>query len=333
VTSGKGVLLLTRSDVSALMSFPECVASVEAALLARSEGRVLETSVASVPAQGGGFHVKAGGFSTPSARFVAKINANFPGNPRNFGLPTIQGVLLLADALRGSPLAVIDSIEITIQRTGAATAIAAKFLARPSSRVGTVVGCGAQGRVQARALFHALPLERLFLCDIDRSRAESLALELGQAFAAEIAVREDIRSAASESDAVVTCTPSREALLFSGDLRPGAFLAAVGADSAEKKELDPKLLAGSRVIVDELDQCAAFGELHHAITAGLLRREDALPELADVVSGKVPGRQREDETIVFDSTGFALEDAAAAVLVYERALQTTGTGVWWNPTA
>ena len=105
------------------------------------------------------------------------------------------------------------------------------------------------------------------------------------------------------------------------------------ADSAEKKELDPKLLAGSRVIVDELDQCAAFGELHHAITAGLLRREDALPELADVVSGKVPGRQREDETIVFDSTGFALEDAAAAVLVYERALQTTGTGVWWNPTA
>jgi alanine dehydrogenase len=332
VSAAGGVLLLSRSEVAARISLSECVAAVEAALIAQAEGRVLKTAAASVPSEGGGFHVKAGGFPSPLARFVAKVNSNFSGNPERFGLPAIQGVLLLADAIRGSPLALMDSIEITIQRTGAATAVAAKRLARPDSRVATICGCGAQGRIQAAALAYVLPIERFFLCDSDPRRAEALAEDVRRTLGIPAVAREDLRSAVSQSDVCVTCTPSRAPILFPGDVSPGTFLAAVGADSPDKQELHPEILARSKVVVDHIDQCAEFGELHHALAGGHLRRENVHGDLAGVVSGRIPGRERRDETIVFDSTGIALEDAAAAALVYERAL-AAGAGTRWNPTA
>jgi ornithine cyclodeaminase/alanine dehydrogenase-like protein (mu-crystallin family) len=107
---------------------------------------------------------------------------------------------------------------------------------------------------------------------------------------------------------------------------PGAFVAAVGADSPEKQEIEPELLARSAVVADVLEQCAAMGDLHHAIEARILRREDVRAELADVVSGKRPGRTSLDEIVVFDSTGTALQDVAAAALVYERA-RSCGAGL------
>jgi alanine dehydrogenase len=327
--AGSGPILLSRSDVAALLSFEDCIAAVEEALVAQAEGRALPSAVASVASSGGGFHVKAGGLSS---RFAAKINANFPGNPERHGLPTIQGILLLADADSGRPLALMDSIEITIQRTGAATAVAAKRLARPDSRVATVCGCGVQGMVQASALAHALPLERIYFCDAVPGRAAALAERMARTLGIPAVARDDLRAAVFESDASVTCTTARSPILFAGDLPPGAFLAAVGADSPDKQELDAALLAGTRVVVDQIDQCAEFGELHHAIAAGLMRREDVHADLASLVSGRAPGRRSADETIVFDSTGIALYDVAAAAVVYERAV-TANRGERWNPAA
>jgi ornithine cyclodeaminase/alanine dehydrogenase-like protein (mu-crystallin family) len=107
---------------------------------------------------------------------------------------------------------------------------------------------------------------------------------------------------------------------------PGTFVAAVGADSPDKQELDPLLMAQAVVVVDVLEQCASIGELHHALEAGVLTREAVHAELADVVTGRQPGRRSEQEITVFDSTGTALEDVAAAVVVYERAV-TAGLGL------
>jgi ornithine cyclodeaminase/alanine dehydrogenase len=105
---------------------------------------------------------------------------------------------------------------------------------------------------------------------------------------------------------------------MAGDLRPGTFLAAVGADNPQKQEIDPALLAASEVYVDSLEQAAKGGDLHHAIAAGVMRAEDVRAELAAVVAGAAPGRRDEDAITVFDSTGVALEDVAAAIVVYER---------------
>jgi ornithine cyclodeaminase/alanine dehydrogenase-like protein (mu-crystallin family) len=125
--------------------------------------------------------------------------------------------------------------------------------------------------------------------------------------------------AVRDSDVCVTCTPARRAFLLRGHVKPGAFVAAVGADSADKQEIDPWLMAGSVVVVDVLEQCAAIGDLHHALEAGVLTRDRVHAELADLVSGRKPGRRSPDEITVFDSTGTALQDVAAAALVYEKA--------------
>jgi ornithine cyclodeaminase/alanine dehydrogenase-like protein (mu-crystallin family) len=138
--------------------------------------------------------------------------------------------------------------------------------------------------------------------------------------------RADLRGALAESDLCVTCTPSRRAFIARGDVPPGMFIAAVGADSQGKQELDPSLVASATLVVDVLDQCAEIGELQHALASGLMTRGDVHAELADVVVGRRAGRTRPDEITVFDSSGTALQDVAAAVAVYERA-RAAGRGV------
>ena len=265
--------------------------------------------------------MKAAGLRLPGrAYFAAKTNANFPGNRERFGLPTIQGIVLLFDAENGVPLAVLDSIQITILRTGAATAVAATRLARSDSRTATVVGCGEQGRVQLAALLEVLPIEQVFVSDADPDRAHRFAEERSRELSIPVQAAPDLPAAVRSSDVCVTCTPSRAPLVWNEDVRDGTFLAAVGADSAEKQELDPRILARAKVVVDSLEQCAGIGELHHAIAAGLVTNADVHAELADLVGGRRPGRESAEEVTVFDSTGTALEDVAAAAAVYEKAL-------------
>lgn len=314
-------LVLTRSDVAELLGLDECIDAVERAFGARAQGLALPTGVLGTHVDGGGFHVKTAGLNLPLPRFVTKVNGNFPDNRTRFGLPTIQGVVVLCDAHDGSPLAVMDSIEITIVRTGAATAVAAKHLARPDSKTATVCGCGNQGRVSLRALTRVLDLERAFVWDIDYAAAEHLAKDLAGELAIQIVAVRDFADAVRESDICVTCTPSRRCFLKKSHVRPGTFIAAVGADSEDKQELEPALVAGSKVVVDIMEQCAAIGELHHALANRLMDTQDVHAELGDVIAGRMPGRASQDEVIVFDSTGTALQDVAAATLVYDRAVR------------
>lgn len=316
-----GTLLLSRADVAELLTLAECVTAVEQAFRMHARGETLAPAILGVPAERGGFHVKAAGLRLEGrAYFAAKTNANFPGNPARTGRPTIQGLVLLFDASDGAPLAVLDSIEITLLRTAAATAAAAKKLARPESRVATVCGCGEQGRVQLDALALALPLEQVLVYDADPARSRAFAAENGSRHSFAVEAVTDLPGAVRESDAVVTCTPARGPLFAAGDVRSGTFLAAVGADSHGKQELDARILVHAKVVVDSLDQCAEIGELQHAIAAGLVSREDVHAELADVLDERKPGRASAEEITVFDSTGTALEDVAAAVAVYEKAV-------------
>ena len=312
-------LVLSRTDVLDLLSLPECIDAVERTFRLHAEGHTLGPGVLSVHAAGGGFHIKAAGLIGERSYFAAKTNANFSDNPRRWGLPTIQGTIVLADAANGTPLAVMDSASVTALRTGAATAVAAKFLARPDASTATVVGCGVQGEVQLAAVAAVLPLRRIMLVDIDDTRAGDLAARAAARHGVRVEPAKDLRSALRASDVCVTCTTSRRAFLGAGDVAPGTFIAAVGADNPEKQELEPSLLASATLVVDVLHQCAEIGELHHALAAGVLTPERVHAELADVVAGRRPGRTRRDEITIFDSSGTALQDVAAAIAVYEKA--------------
>jgi ornithine cyclodeaminase/alanine dehydrogenase-like protein (mu-crystallin family) len=318
-TSKPATRLLTQRDVRAVLDIEGCIGAVEQAFRQHAAGHAPRPGVLATYVEGGGFHVKSAAVGGEHPRYAAKVNANFPGNPRSNGLPTIQGVVVLQDATNGVPLAIMDSIEITRLRTAAATALAARHLARPDARVMTMIGCGAQALSHIRAVRAVRAIECLRLFDTQPGRAEALAhgAQIRFGFAADAV--DDYRRAARESDIVVTCTSSRAPLLGLGDLAPGVFVAAVGADSEDKQEIDPHSLADCVVVVDILEQCAAIGELHHAIEAGVMTIADVRGDLGAVVSGACKGRVSSEERIVFDSTGTALQDVAAAALAYERA--------------
>ena len=316
-------LVITRADVRSLLDVRACIDAVEQAFLRHAVADVIPPAVVGAHVPGGGFHVKTAGMQATAlarrATFVAKVNSNFPDNPGSTGLPTIQGVISLFDAANGELLAILDSMEITNLRTAAATAVAAKYLARAEAGVVTVCGCGEQGRSQLRAIACVRGVRRAFAYDVSPERSASYARDM----TAELGI--DVVQVGSPSDAIdtdiwITCTTARQWLLGRAHVSPGAFVAAVGADNPEKQEIEPELLAASAVVADILAQCAAIGDLHHALDAGVMQRSDVRAELADVVSGRIAGRCSDDEIVVFDSTGTALEDVAAATLVYERAM-------------
>jgi ornithine cyclodeaminase/alanine dehydrogenase-like protein (mu-crystallin family) len=312
------VLLFSRQAVRELLSLDDCIDAVERAFAAHGRGEAAPPASLRMMTGEGGFHVKAATLSSGRRRyFTAKLNGNFPANPQRRGLPAIQGLVLLADAETGEALAVMDSIEITILRTAAATAVAARRLARPESATVTVCGCGNQGQAQLAAISRVLPIRRVFAWDQHEATAAAFA---GAMATPERRVERaaTLRAALAQSDVCITCTPSRRAFVMAGDLRPGTFLAAVGADNPQKQEIDPALLAQSAVWVDSLDQAAKGGDLHHALAAGVMRTADVRGELGALVAGRIPGREDADTITVFDSTGVALEDAAAAIVVYER---------------
>jgi alanine dehydrogenase len=316
---------LNRSDVRGLLDMRSCVDAVERAFRLHADGASVGPGVLGTHVAGGGFHVKAAGLIGARSYYAAKVNANFPGNGRAHGLPTIQGVVVLHDATNGAVLAIMDSIEITILRTAAASAVAAKYLSRDDARILTIIGCGAQAWSQVSAIATVRPLDCVFAFDVDAERATRFASDVSASGIPSSAVA-DYRAAVLVSDMIVTCTPSRGPLLGPGDLPNGAFLAAVGADSEDKQELDPRLLAESAVVVDVLEQCATIGELHHAIDSGAMTCGDVRGDLAGLVSHRFEGRRSREERVIFDSTGTALQDVAAAALVYERAC-SSGTGM------
>lgn len=309
------MLILDAAAVDRLLDPARCIAAVEAAFRERGEGRAGPTGVLGVDAPNGVFHLKAA--ATPDFRyFAAKINANFPGNPAAHGFPTIQGTVTLFNGTTGTPLAILDSVRITALRTAAASAVAAKYLARANATSLALVGCGTQAWAHLKAIRSVRPVDRVRLYDSSPERARQMSNGVRETgLAAEVTAT--VGDATRGSDVIVTCTPSREPILHPGDVSPGAFIAAVGADNEHKLEISPDLMGQATVVVDLLEQCVVMGDLRGAIAAGTMTRAEVHAELGDVVAGRCPGRTREDEIIVFDSTGVAFEDLAAAVAIHE----------------
>ena len=316
----EGTLLLRRSDIEGLLSPGDCMAAVENVFRLQGQGKIPAPGILGVKAPGGGMHVKAGLLPGDRNYLVAKLNANFPGNNAHFGLPTIQGVIVVFDAENGVPLTILDSIDITLKRTAAASAVAAKYLARKDSSVATICGCGQQSRAQLRAALLVLPLTKIYAFDVNKRAAIKFSKELSRELKIDIELVRDLASAIQKSDVCITCTTANEFFVRKGDVRPGTFVAAVGADAEHKQEIDPDLIASAKVVADSLDQSCAIGDVHHAIAHGLMRKGDVYAELCEIVAGQKIGRAADDEIIVFDSTGVAIEDAVASAAVYERAL-------------
>ena len=324
------VLLLADSDIATVLDPDTCIEAVEEAFRAGGAGVSQPSAVMAVALAEGVVHVKAAALAPEHGVFVAKVNANFPGNPSRHGAPTIQGLVVVLDASSGAPLAVLESGALTRLRTAAATAVAARHLARRDAAVATIIGCGVQAEAQLEFLHRARPLARAMAFDTRADASRSFAARLTERLGIGVNPVGDFHEACRMSDIIITCTTAREPFLEAEDIPAGAFVAAVGADNPDKRELGPGIFRGAVTFVtDVTPQCAEIGELHHALADGVLTLDGVHAELGEIVAGAKPGRRREDERIVFDSTGTGIQDAAAAGAVCERA-RTLGLGSWFS---
>ncbi|HEY8465990.1 MAG TPA: ornithine cyclodeaminase family protein [Solirubrobacterales bacterium] len=238
---------------------------------------------------------------------ILKWVTSFPENPAR-GLPVVTGALLASSAETGELLAIIDCATVTSLRTGAAAAASAAALAREDARSVGIVGCGVNGSWAARALA-AIGYGPGVCADARPEAAAALAEELGW--------RTGKLAEALAQDVVVTVTPGIEPVVRAGDLRPGAHLAALGADAHAKQELERDALLACRLFCDEWRQASKGGELSGAAADGAITEADVTP-LGAVLAGDAPGRTAPDEITLFDSTGLAIQDLAIAQAVLER---------------
>lgn len=297
-----------------------CIDAIARALCAHEAGQGRGPVSSGLVLPDGTVHAKSAAVEFGDRLFVAvKANVNLPGNLARTGRPTVQGALILFDGHTGQPLAVMDSIVLTGIRTAAVAALAAKHLALESARTITIVGCGEQGEAQLRAIRLVRDLQRAYVIDSDGAKALAFADRMSAGLDLQVEATTDLAAAIRESDVCVTCTTSQTPLVFKDHLHPGLFVAAVGADNPAKQEIDAAALAASLVVVDSLAACVGGGDLHHAIKAGVMSETDVHGELSSVVAGRISGRTSADEVIVFDSTGTALQDVAAAFVVYQRS--------------
>jgi alanine dehydrogenase len=239
---------------------------------------------------------------------LLKWITSFPGNPQR-GLPTVTGVVLVSDAETGQLRAVLEAGSVTALRTGAAAVLAAETLARSDAASATVIGAGVNGRAAARTFAARGRAVRVW--DVDRGRAEQVALELGCGVAPSL---EDSLA----DDVVVSVTPGHDILFGEGSLRPGQHLSLMGADGPGKAEAAGSELARCRLFCDDWEQASHGGELAHALEEGIVDRAD-VTQIGDVLAGTAAGRAADNEITAFDSTGLAIQDLAIALAALERA--------------
>jgi alanine dehydrogenase len=237
---------------------------------------------------------------------ILKWVTSFPSNPAH-GLPVVMGVVCVSSAETGEPLALVDARAVTALRTGAVAAVAAQELAREDAATVGIVGCGLHGTWAARCLA-AAEYGPGICYDPDPERAGALAGELGW----EAGARED----AVACDIVTTVTPGAEPVIFSGELKPGTHVNALGADGPGKAELAVDEVERCVLFCDEFEQASHGGELMGVVAAGRAAREQ-VTELGQVLTGKAPGRERADAITLFDSTGLAIQDLAICQAVME----------------
>lgn len=241
-----------------------------------------------------------------------------PQNPSR-GLPSVMAILIYNDPETGYPLAIMDGTEITAYRTGAAAAIASKYLARQSPHTMGVIGAGYQAYTQILAHVELFKPISIKVFDIAQSAVDRLIHAFPQFSLRNCSIQEAVAS-----DIVCTLTPSRTPIIKKEWVKPGTHINAVGADAPGKQELDPSILKEATVVVDDLTQASHSGEINVPIEKGLYSANEVYGTLAEVVVGKKKGRTDNGAITVFDSTGIAVEDIAVAKLLFEKAREVGG---------
>lgn len=319
------MLIISEREARELVSVEEAITVVEQvfAAMARGQARNYPVVRETVGYADAVFGVKTGA-DTSTPLLGLKAGGYWPHNAAR-GLTNHQSSTVLFDPQTGQASAVVSANYLTGVRTGAASAIATKYLARPESSVLALIGTGVQSLYQLKATLAVRPIRRVRAWDLSASQLQDFGQKvsaLGLAFEPQPGPRE----AVAEADVVITVTPSQQPLIEAGWLRPGTHVSAMGADTRGKQELAAAVVVGACVFADEPQQAISIGECQHAFGGGLIRLSDLRGTLGEVIAGLCAGRRSDGEITLFDGTGVALQDLAVAQLAVRNA-RSRGVGV------
>jgi alanine dehydrogenase len=244
-----------------------------------------------------------------------------------YDLPAVFSILVYTHPETGFPLAICDGSFHTLMRTGASAAVSAKWLARDDSSVLAVLGTGSVGEGTLATCDTVFEWKDVRIWSRTEASVDRFLAEQAPRYPhLKLQGTTDVRTAVEGADVIVTGTHARGWIVDDAWVKPGAHLAALGADLTGEQELDPRILQRGRVFVDDIRQCREDGEINVALTEGVIKEEDVAGEIGKVICGELNGRQSDDQVTVFDSTGIALQDSATVPLEYERAV-AAGVGV------
>lgn len=305
-------LLLDRSAIKTLMRMSDVIDVVEGAFRMWGEGRGKMPSKTYLSVEHGDFRAMPA--ALPGCAGMKWVNVH-PRNP-SLGLPSVMAILIYNDPETGYPLAIMDATEITAYRTGAAAAIASKYLARRDSHTLGIIGAGFQAHTQILAHAELFSPISINVFDVSKAAVDRLRYSCSQFSIKSCSVQEAVAS-----DIVCTLTPSRSPIIKKEWIIAGTHINAIGADAPGKQELDPSILKEAIVVVDDLRQASTSGEINVPIQKGIYTIHEVYGTLAELVVGKKKGRTDNKVITVFDSTGIAVEDIAVAKLLFEKAQQ------------
>jgi ornithine cyclodeaminase/alanine dehydrogenase-like protein (mu-crystallin family) len=287
--------------------------------LGLGEATLPDPLVAELRDLGGGAEVHVKGAYLKGARHVVLKLATGWYTNRDRGLPSGDGLFLLLDATTGAPAFLLaEHGYLTDLRTAAAVGLTLKYLAPKDARDALLVGAGAVGRLAARAIVAQLPVERVTVWNRTAARAEALVHELQSGGVVEARVAQALEPEVRRHRVIVTATASTAPLIKAAWVATGTHITSVGTGSPEKVELEPELLRkADKVVADRVFQTERYGNLHHAIAAGVFSPSQMYGELGDIAAGRLPGREQAGEITVADLTGVGVQDAAIAAVVVE----------------
>ncbi len=309
-------LLLDADAVTASAQLPEIIDAVEGAFAADARGdtQMPAKSYIDLPHHDGDFrsmpaYIEAEDWEAAGLKWVNSHSEN----PDRHGLPTVIGTMVYSDPATALPLALLDGTTLTRLRTGAAAAVATRYLAREDATSLGLVGAGIQSYTQLEGIATVRDIETVVLSDVDSEAIAAFTRRYGEEFD----VREGPIAEAAACDIVSTTTPVREPVVEQVGDR--THVNAMGADAEGKHELTDEVLQSAKIVIDDHEQCIHSGEINVPWNAGLLGEEDLHAELGDIVTGRAVGRTSSDGVTVFDSTGLAIQDVAASHVIYEHA--------------
>ncbi|WP_138007064.1 ornithine cyclodeaminase family protein [Halalkalirubrum salinum] len=311
-------LLLNSDDVNENAQMGELIPVIEDAFAAyeRGDAQMPPKSYIDLPQYNGDFrsmpaYLDAGEWDAAGIKWV---NVHTDNNEK-YDLPTVLGTMIYSDPKNAFPLAVMDGTSLTQLRTGAAAAVATDHLAVEDATSMGIVGAGVQSYTQLEAIATIRPIEEVVISDLDEERVAKFI----DAFEDRFEIRAGSIADAAACDILSTVTPVESPIVSREDVGEHTHINAMGADAEGKHELADEILFDAKLVIDDYEQTTHSGEINVPWSEGVLTDEDIYGAIGEIVVGEVPGRTDTDGITVFDSTGLAVQDVAAARVVYEHA--------------